>query len=243
MRNLSLISLILMAFTGCTMALEDELFIESPSHDGIGQPLFAGDLPTEPLALLSSRSEVELAELFAQGTATTIPEGENDGVPLLPGWVSLVPVLAKVYEGSIWEHGVNAEGETEVRLRDKFLRTSDGHLLTLFEGEVSLGRIADVEVGGAIRPPSGTSWPHPFAPATRPIVTDDRPSLFVNYHEDPTPIVNRILDEIREVDADGCPGLFLGRAHYRMWWGRWVYLYWFALDFGREEGQVCDLGF
>jgi hypothetical protein len=60
---------------------------------------------------------------------------------------------------------------------------------------------------------------------------DDRTSLFVDYSADKTPVVNRILDEIRPVSST-CPGLFLGRAHFLRPSGDWVYLYWFALDFG-----------
>jgi len=185
---------------------------------------------------LRGRSERELSAIFAAGTADRIPIGANDGTPLLLGLDWLAPKLSAIYVGSIWEalDGERANGDPVVRLRDAWLRTRDGHLVTKFTADVFRDRLANVAVAGRAGPRTA-SRAHPFVPIFRErLAIDGKPSIFVNYHDDPTPVINRILDEIREVD--GRPGLFLGRAHYRRPGGEWVYLYWFALDFS-ELGE------
>ena len=197
-----------------------------------------GAIETPGLRFLRSRNERELAALFADGTADHVPIGRNDGLPLLLGLDWLAPKISRVYVGSIWEPmgELGADGDPEIRLRDAWLRTRDGHLVTKFEAEVSRGVLDAIEGG-----PTGRSRSHPLIPIYRDrLELDGRPSLFVDYQRDPTPVINRILDEIREVDAERCPGLFLGRAHYLRPGGEWVYLYWFALDFG-SGGEVCEL--
>jgi hypothetical protein len=201
------------------------------------------------LLFLRERSESELAALFARGRADSVPVGRNDGTALLLGFDWLAPALSQIYVGSIWEPVlgvdglpiVRANGDPVIRLRDAWLRDGDGHLVTLFEADVTRGVLGDVVVGSQIAPPAGPSRPHPLVPIYRNrLVLDGRPSLFVNYHADPTPVINRILDEIREVDPANCPGLYLGRAHYLRPGGEWVYLYWFALDFGPAE-RACSV--
>ena len=184
----------------------------------------AGSLPlSDNLQWISDRTEAELADIFSDGRADAIPLGTNRGIPLLPSKTYLIDTLAQIYEGSTWQE----QSDGSVLLRDNF-----GGNVTLFEGEVTLEHISDVELWRS-PPPSGVSRPHWMSPYRRAIETDAQPSLFVNYQDDPTPLVNRILDEIREVH--GRPDLYLGRAHFRepTWHGgRWVYLYYFALEFG-----------
>jgi hypothetical protein len=199
------------------------------------------------LRFLRQRSETELARLFAHGRADTIPTGRNDGAPLMLGLDWLAPALSQIYVGSIWEPVTDAAGAPIVRpggdpvitLRDAWLRDGDDHLVTLFEADVTRETLASVVVAPGIAPPRTASRPHPLVPIYRNrLVMDGQPSLFVNYHDDPTPVINRILDEIREVDPVGCPGLYLGRAHYLRPNGEWVYLYWFGLDFGAAD-RAC----
>lgn len=211
----------------------------SPANDDDdGKADRQGAIDTPGLRFLRDRSEDELAALFAEGRADMIPLGRNDGTPLLLGYDWLAPLLSRIYVGSIWQAEVDAGGAPTVRLYDAWLRTSTGHLVTLFEADVTLGRMEDLVVAPGIAPPSAPSRPHPWLGVfENRLVLDDRPSIFVNYHDDPTPIINRIVDEIREVDPVAYPGLYLGRAHYRRPGGEWVYLYWFALDFGSSVGD------
>jgi hypothetical protein len=199
------------------------------------------------LRFLRERAEAELAWLFARGRADAIPTGRNDGTPLLLGKDWLAPALTQIYVGSIWEPVTDDAGEPilqpggdpVIRLRDAWLRDGDGHLVTLFEAAVTRGQLASVVVAPGISPPQRPSQPHPLVDLYEySLVLDAKPSLFVNYHDDPAPVINRILDEIREVDPIGCPGLYLGRAHYLRPTGDWVYLYWFGLDFGAAD-RAC----
>lgn len=187
-----------------------------------------GAIDSPGLRFLRARSERELAKLFARGRADAIPSGRNNGTPLLLGLDWLAPAFSQIYVGSIWE----PMPDGSIKLRDAWLRSGDGHLVTLFEANVMRGVLSDVTV---------PSRPHPLIPIYRDrLAFDGKPSLFVDYSADPTPVINRILDEIREVDPTNCPGLFLGRAHYQRPNNEWVYLYWFALDFGSRD-RGCTL--
>ena len=231
------------------MVEPDEFVLDGKTTPGVGKVDAPASI-TPGMSWLLSKNETELAAIFAAGTAERVPLGDNNGIPVLPHNKKLIPSLAKLYVGSIWEQQESGSGEPlfydngdpVVLLRDKFLRTSNGHLLTKYEADVTRGLVKDVAVAPGVTLPTGQSNPHPLIPFfTKTIVIDGKPSLFVNYRRDPMPIVNRILDEIREVDAANCPGLFLGRAHYRRpLLDQWVYLYYFALDFS-ETGTSCNL--
>ncbi len=261
MRNLPLLSLVLASCTTEPMTSE---CITTTLSDELGEP--AAQCPTMPsaepgkadsserraiespgLRFLRARSERQLAALFARGSADAIPTGRNTGMPLLLGLDWLAPAFSQIYVGSIWEPRTDStgapilrpSGDPMVTLRDAWLRSNNGHLVTLFEADVTRSSLAAVHVAPNIPAPSGPSRPHPLLPIYRErLVIDNKPSLFVNYNADPAPVINRILDEIREVDPVNCPGLYLGRAHYRRPGGEWVYLYWFALDFGPAE-RAC----
>jgi hypothetical protein len=216
------------------------------SVEAIGKADGAG-VTSPGLDFLRSRSERDLAGLFAGGSADRLPTGRNHGTPLLLGLDWLTPALNQVYVGSIWDPATDSQGspllwpngDPVIRLRDAWLRTRDGHLVTLFEADVTRGTLASVVVAPGVAPPATPSPPHPLLPIYDDrLELDGRPSLFVNYHADPAPVINRILDEIREVDPVGCPGLFLGRAHYLRPGGEWVYLYWFGLDFAPAD-RTC----
>jgi hypothetical protein len=206
-----------------------------------------GAIDSPGLRFLRARSERELGRLFAAGRADSIPTGRNTGTPLLLGLDWLAPALSQIYVGSIWEPSLDPSGAPIVRpngdpaitLRDAWLRSADGHLVTLFKANVTRGSRANVVITANRRPPTTPSRPHPLLPIYRERLTlDGKPSLFVDYSADPAPVINRILDEIREVDPETCPGLYLGRAHYFRPGGEWVYLYWFALDFGPRD-RAC----
>lgn len=49
--------------------------------------------------------------------------------------------------------------------------------------------------------------------------------LDYNLPENPAPSIRRILDELVQVE----PGVFLGKAHLRWWWGRWQTVAFFTL--------------
>jgi hypothetical protein len=219
MKSIAKSMLALLTLSACAAAppAEEEMFVATQE---------AVRVESAGLRWMAQRSEKELAALFGASEATDIPLGDNDGIPLLPRHRAIIPALAKIYVGSTWTR--TAAGH---ELRDKFGRTEDGHLVTLFRGEITRGKLADVRVAWGVMPPSSGSAPHPLSPFREKLVLDGKPSLFVDYSEDKTPIVNRILDEIRPVSS-ACRGLYLGRAHFLRTAGDWVYLYWFALDFG-----------
>lgn len=149
------------------------------------------------------------------------------------------------------------------------LDPEDPSLLDVFDAEVTLNpllacdQVADGErcleigdlKGEPLDPPSGTVEPYFLSLFRDGIAIDDKPSVTLNYYADDGLFpsndwfdldftIGRILDEVREVDEENCPGLWLGRAHIRhpIFQRQWRFWTYFTLDFGRAEGQTCDLG-
>src|SRR5687768_767315 len=97
-----------------TSALETELGVaetgcvaEATDDDGKAD----GRAINKPgLRFLRSRTEAELAGLFARGRADSIPTGRNDGTALMLGLDWLAPALSQIYVGSIWEPVTDSAG-------------------------------------------------------------------------------------------------------------------------------------
>lgn len=60
------------------------------------------------------------------------------------------------------------------------------------------------------------------------LMDPDRSVLKIDYdlHENPSPTVRRVLDELVQVDRD----TYLGKAHVRWWWGNWQTVAYFVLS-------------
>ena len=218
--------------------------------------------------------ELALGKLFAAGTATYVPVGDGTGFPVLFHSVPELNSLA----GQLWggktfrvtSGATQPNGDPIVRLDNKIIKTPEGGLFNLFDAYVTRNVVSDESVGKnskgeIVPPPVGALAPAKVSFLKEPVVIDGKPSIWLNYFEDKTlPIIRRILDEIREVDAVNCPGLFLGRAHVRRCtsfncgevpsiivdsiesitgetryqWNFWTY---FILNFGQPAGSSCDI--
>jgi hypothetical protein len=212
-----------------------------------------------------------LAVLFANGTAEQIPLGRGNGYPVLS---NTVPELSwfgsQLWGGKTFKVvAKDANGQPVVRLDNMIIRTETGGLVNLFDAYVTRGVVGQTWIGvnsrgEEVKPPTGTLAPVAVSLLSEGATIDDKPSIILNYFEDKTlPIIRRILDEIREIDASTCPGLYLGRAHARgctsmscgevpdllvdkpasfslatqYKWGFWTY---FLLDFGGDKAS-CDI--
>ena len=252
------------------------------TQDGPAITPIAGDVDVPPvipamewLAGLPREEQGEraLAEMFAQGTATHVPVGVGTGFPALFNSVTELNGLAAGLWGGKTFRVVSDEthpnGDPIVRLDNKIVKLGDGALIDLFDAYVTRSTIPDLDIGTNGRgekvfPPSGALDTVHLSFLDEPVIIDDKPSIVLNYFEDRSlPVIRRILDEIREVDAENCPGLYLGRAHVRRCtslycgelpsplvdfpekvtlesryeWAFWTY---FILNFGQPTGQ-CDL--
>jgi hypothetical protein len=200
---------------------------------------------TPQIRWLAERSEWELSQLFARGTATHLPLGQNRQQPLVGhlGGAGLLPLVQELFHGTLWVD----EGERQPDGSPAFAVYSvytpgHGPVVAPYSGRATLSRIAELEPASGALPPTGLSAPHALSSYRYSIQMDDKPSVFVDYQADPTPILGRSIDEFREIDAAGCPGLYLVRTHYLQSYSqnRWVYLFYIASDFGPAD-RVCDL--
>ncbi len=232
---------------------------------------YLAELPTDV------HGEHALARLFANGSATYVPVGPATGFPVV---VEVLPelnwLMSQLWGGKTFRvvsDDTHPNGDPIVRLDNMILRTETGGLLDLFDAYVTRG-VLDEQIVGVNR--RGEVVPPPIGPVEtfylsffeEPVEVDGQPSVLLDYFEDSTKgltVIRRIYDEIREIDADACPGLFLGRAFIRSCrslacgealstiadfpeapvttktryeWTFWTY---FLLNFGQPDGQ-CDLG-
>jgi hypothetical protein len=217
-----------------------------------------------------NHGERVLAELFHAGTVDEIPVGTSNGYPVLFHSLPELNWLASQLWGGkqFRQVGTTPEGEPIVRLDNQVVRTDTGALFSLFDAYVTKSPVGKVFVGQndrkeTVPAPTGTLPPVQVSFLHDSVKIDDKPSIVLNYFEDESlPIIRRIFDEIREVDAEACPGVYLGRAHVRRCtslscaeipdvlvdtpeemtfrtryeWAFWTY---FLLDF--TPGQRCDL--
>jgi hypothetical protein len=268
------------AVIACTLAggglATEQIAAASPTL-----PAAAGSLPpvTPAMTYLAhlpadKYGELALGKLFGAGSATYVPVGDGTGFPVLFHSVPELNALA----GQLWggktfrvtSGSTHPNGDPIVRLDNKIIKTPEGGLFNLFDAYVTRSLVSDVLVGKngkgeIVPPPLGALAPAKVSFLKESVIIDGKPSIWLNYFEDKTlPIIRRILDEIREVDAVNCPGLFLGRAHVRRCttfncgevpsiivdsiesfsvdtryqWNFWTY---FILNFGRPASATCDL--
>jgi len=265
----------LLAAGGCVAddTLQTSADTEALTGSDVGPPVipalqYLAELPAEP------HGETALARLFAQGTADHVPVGDGTGYPVLFNTVPELNWFASQLWGGktfrIVAEGTHPNGDPIVALDNKIIKTPAGALFDLFDAYVTRGTIADLALGvndrgEVVAPPRGTLPTAAVSFLDESVVIDDRPAVILNYFEDRSlPIIRRILDEIREVDPQGCPGVYLGRAHVRRCtsfacgelptaivdfptkltfdtryeWSFWTY---FLLNFGQPEGSTCDL--
>jgi hypothetical protein len=261
--------LALSAVTGCDPrrddstvelgAVEDALGRDGSGRlDGSEDPFSAP--PTPGLLRLQDLSEAQLAALFAGGGATRIPLGVGRGWPLLAGRSrtglnsAFNRVASVLWAGKTLEHRRDESGRPQYRpagpdgVADPVVTLTNriAGVADVFKAEVTRQPVAGVRIdpAGTVAPPRQGERlaPYLLSVFADPIPIDERPSVLLNYNADVTPVINRVLDEIREVDAALCPGLYLGRAHIRPLtqdgWQFWTY---FALDFGFDmAGRRCD---
>lgn len=206
---------------------------------------------THGIRWLSERSEAELAALFAAGSATHIPTGVARQQPLVSWYAAgLSPIVQLLFQGTDWRQLTDAEGaprfdaggEPEIKVYSVYLGWLNAPYVAEYAGVASRSTVAELEPISGAAPPEGWIWPHWLSPYREPIRIDDRPSVFVDYQGEPTPILGRAIDEFREVDPEGCPGLYLVRTHYlrSSWWDDWAFLFYLASDFGPAD-RTCDL--
>ena len=217
-----------------------------------------------------NHGESVLAELFHAGTVSDVPVGVANGYPVLFHSLPELNWLAsQLWGGKTFRLlGTTPDGQPIVRLDNQIVRTDTGSVFHLFDAYVTKSRIADLFIGQndndeVVPPPAGTLPPVQVSFLHESVKIDDKPSIVLNYFEDESlPVIRRVLDEIREVDAQACPGVYLGRAHVRRCtslscaemptvlvdtpeqmtfktqyeWAFWTY---FLLDF--SPAQSCDL--
>lgn len=169
--------------------------------------------------------EQALAALFANGTADHMPTGASTGYPVLFSRVTeLNAIAARLWGGKtlrVVPGQDQANGDPVVRLDNKIIMTDDGAMVDAFDADVTRGTVAELAIGTngrgqTVAPPQGVLPPMYLSFLDESVVIDDRPSVLLNYFEDRSlPVIRRILDEIREIDGEACPGLYLGRAHVR----------------------------
>jgi len=268
----------LMANAACTdgasLEASDEVSSETQLLTGSGAPpvipamKYLAHLPAEPYG------EQALAKLFARGTVDHVPTGDGTGYPVLFHSVPELNWLASQLWGGKTLKVVSPEthpnGDPIVVLDNKIIKTPAGAVFNLFDAYVTRSVVGDLDIGTndkgqKVLPPVGELPLVPVSFLHEPIVVDGKPSVILNYFDDSSlPVIRRILDEIREVDAVNCPGLYLGRAHARRCvslscgefpsaildfpehptfetkyqWGFWTY---FLLNFGQPAGTTCDI--
>ena len=167
--------------------------------------------------------ERALGAMFGAGTVDEVPVGQAKGYPVLFNSVPELNWLAsQLWGGKTFRVvSMDSQGKPVVRLDNMILRTDTGGLVDLFDAYVTLGKVQDAYIGlndrnERVLPPKGTLKPVAVSFLDQSVEIDDRPSVILNYFEDESlPIIRRVLDEIREVDHDECPGFYLGRAHVR----------------------------
>jgi hypothetical protein len=177
------------------------------------------------LAALPAESHGErvLAELFHAGTADEIPLGISNGYPVLFHSLPELNWLAsQLWGGKHFKQvATTPEGEPIVRLDNQIVRTDTGAVFNLFDAYVTKEVVSQVFVGQndrdeTVPAPSGTLSPVQVSFLHDSVRIDDKPSIVLNYFEDESlPIIRRVFDEIRELDAEVCPGVYVGRAHVR----------------------------
>lgn len=212
--------------------------------DGKADGLFEGIEVTHGMRWLAERSEPELAHLFSNGTAETVPEGRARQQPLVGHFpMRLLPVVQALFRGTYWEHEPTTDdnGMPHFTVYSEYLSAHDP-LRAPYGGIGSWGRMGDQHPSSGAAPPHGSSYPHWASPYWNPISIDNADSLFVDYQTEPMPILNRAIDEFREMDGSGCPGLYLVRTHYLQstWLEIWRYLFYITTDFGPEDRE-CSL--
>ena len=263
----------LLAGAGCAAEDTNESVAEVLSAPSSEPPItpamqYLAHLPAD------NGGEKALAKIFAQGTVSAVPVGSGAGYPVLFNSVPELNWLASQLWGGKTFRVVSSEthpnGDPIVRLDNKIIKTPTGGLVNLFDAYVTRGTIAETLIGtnsrGETAPaPTGTLPPVAISFLDESVVIDEKPSIWLNYFQDKTlPVIRRILDEIREVDATNCPGLYLGRAlarrctslncgelpsplvdfpehltfETRYEWTFWTY---FLLNFGQPAGATCDL--
>ena len=236
--RLGAIAMCLLAGTGCVA--EETTTAESAALTGVTPALeYLASLPAE------AGGETALARLFAQGTADHVPVGDGVGYPVLFNTVPELNWLASQLWGGktfrITKEGAHPNGDPFVALDNKIIKTPAGALIDLFDAEVTRSPVGALALGvndrgEVVAPPGGLL-----------------PTVHLSF-----------LDEVREVDPERCPNVYLGRAHVRQCtslacgelpsllvdtptaltfrtqyeWKFWTY---FLLDFGRPDGEVCDL--
>jgi hypothetical protein len=224
------------------------------------------------LAALPAESHGErvLAELFHDGSAEQVPLGVSNGYPVLFHSLPELNWLASQLWGGkhFRQVGTTSSGEPVVRLDNAILRTDTGSVFNLFDAYVTREVPSRVFVGQndrgeTVPAPTGTLAPVHVSFLHDSVRIDDKPSIVLNYFEDESlPIIRRVFDEIRELDAVACPGVYVGRAHVRrctslscaemptvlvdtpeeMTFGtryEWAFWTYFLLDF--TPGASCDL--
>jgi hypothetical protein len=258
---IALLSLCLLSSSAALAVAQDRNSARSAQKPAIR---YLAALPAE------SHGERVLSELFHAGTADEIPIGISNGYPVLFHSLPELNWLASQLWGGkhFRKIGESPEGEPIVRLDNQIIRTDTGSVFSLFDAYVTKSPVGKVFVGQndrkeTVPAPAGTLAPVQVSFLHDSVAIDDKPSIVLNYFEDESlPIIRRIFDEIREVDAEACPGVYLGRAHVRRCtslscaeipdvlvdtpeemtfrtryeWAFWTY---FLLDF--TPGSSCDL--
>jgi hypothetical protein len=227
-----------------------EEMVELPAAGGKADGLGHSEV-TPGIRWLSERDESELARLFGGGIATEIPLGNARQQPLVRRYFSVLSsIVQTLFQGTTWqekraEDGSIArddEGNPIVEVFSSYLTWLNDPYLAPYAGAASWGPMSELEtISGAI-PPSGWIYPHWVSPYSEAVYIDSKPSAYVDYQGESTPILGRSIDEFREIAPELCPGLYLTRTFYLRGWSRsrWSLLFYIAADFGPAD-RVCDL--
>ena len=152
----------------------------------------AFDKPATPgIDELRTKSSAELAAIFAEGTAASIPDGASIGYPVIVARNEFLNRFANfIWGGKVFDKATGT-------LKNKILG------MEVVSAVVSIGYMADYvhqqrEIPGIV--------------GVKPVEIDGRRSIIIDYRKSEILAVRPVVDELRKVTSDKYQNLYLGRA-------------------------------
>jgi hypothetical protein len=195
-------------------------FIDQTKNDTNTVESGTTELETARAQLKHHRAQglAALNKLFRSGTLPEAPldgryRGELIALDIAPGLTALFQAITKA-----WMPWLGKTFNAAHQLGDNIF-TKDSYWLARFFNPFYRGFVTDGP---------GTYRGFAFRTYLAPGLADpDRSVLKIDYNveENPALTVRRVLDELVQIDDN----LYLGKAHVRLWWGRWQMVAYFSL--------------